>query len=111
MALHLDQKGIRQLIATSDKAVLRALVAIYRKQTASERSAFTTIENNGVGFSASDASTCSRYAKIALTQGWLPAPDVEKLRPVMMKYSRQLLQIAVSNELNNLCTTEGELSC
>lgn len=110
MALYLDQQSIRQLIATSDKAVLRALVAIYQRQTATEQHKYTTVEKNGVGFSASDASTCSKYAKICLKQGWLPAPDIALLRPVMMKYAKQLLSIAVSNELNNFCTTEKELA-
>jgi len=110
MATFIDQQSIRQLIATSDKAVLRALVAIYNRQTAAEQNRYITVEKNGIGFSASDASTCSRYAKICLTQGWLPLPDIEILRPVMMKYAKQLLSIAVSNELNNLCTTEKELA-
>jgi len=109
MATYIDQNSIRQLIATSDKAVLRALVAIYKRQTAAEKSQYTTVEKNGIGFNAADASSCSRYAKICMTQGWLPQPDIETLRPVMMKYSRQLLQIAVENELNNLCTIEKEI--
>lgn len=85
---------IKALLKRSDKAVTRAVLAIYRLQTVDEQCSQTTKEYNGVGFNAIDSELMSSFA-IQLLQGrTLSIKQLEIARKRMMKYSKQLMGIA-----------------
>lgn len=83
-------------------AVGRALLAIYERQTYAEKSAKTTKEWNGVGFSSFDAQIMSSMAVFYRDRGYLSPKQVAFLRacpgkqktPRICKYAGQLADIA-----------------
>jgi len=57
---------IANLLATSDKAVERALVVIFNNQEADEQAILYSNHKNGVGFTVYDANIFSSFAKQVL---------------------------------------------
>ena len=88
-----DENKIWYLLMHSDKAVDRAMVAIYNRQTAFEKSAHTTI---GVGFSGADVRLGTYYAKWVLSGKQLTGGHLMKARNMAVKYRKQLTEIANS---------------
>jgi len=95
---------IKNLLETNDAAVMRALIVLYRRQTASEQSAESTHEHNGVGFTAFDAHLLTSFAKQVIQ--WessrdrryptaLSSKQIQIARKRLAKYSQQL-----ANEAN-----------
>ena len=85
---------IRNLLEESDKAVARAILAIYGRQTASEQSTETTSESNGVGFNGVAAPFLSSLAKFYEEKGYLSPKQVSYGRKKIRKYAGQLVNIA-----------------
>lgn len=86
---------IVEMLETNDKAVTRAVIAIYKRQTASEQAAQTTQVSNNVGFNHSDAPYLSYCAKYAMNKKtYLSGKHLEKSRNRVKKYWKQLLDIA-----------------
>lgn len=81
---------IRQKLATSDKWLLRGLLAIYRYQTEQEKAVDSTLNNNGVGFSAFDAEFLSGVA----ARGFISPKQMPHVRKSMLKYAGQLVRIS-----------------
>lgn len=81
-------------ILTSDKAVVRAILAIYRSQTEDERITRESTENNGVGFTKYDAPLMSKYAELLLHGPGLTQSQVNRARHIMKRYWRQLMVIS-----------------
>jgi hypothetical protein len=85
------------MLLTNDRAVERAIIAIWKKQTSSEQLAQSTQEHNHVGFTAFDAEFLSSLAerlewkKYALTPKQLASG-----RKAILKYAGQLTSIANS---------------
>lgn len=59
-------KAIRVSFNKNDRAVMRAIVALFMFQTESERAIQATTESNNQGFTSSDARWMTFYAKIIL---------------------------------------------
>ena len=79
----------------------RALVAIFKYQTASEQGSNSTVEQNGVGFAGCDAYGGSMTAKYFMRHNTLQGWQVEKWMkvgkngyPRICKYHAQLNTIA-----------------
>jgi hypothetical protein len=90
---------IQELLATNDRAVCRAVVAIYKRQTAAEKGAKHTLKANGVGFNSADARRLSHVAENLLKYDGLPNKAIlDDMRHRIMKYSGQLLEIAAAKE-------------
>jgi hypothetical protein len=92
---------IVELLNTNDKAVGRALVALYARQTESEKSAETTINLNGEGFTPADAFVGSSMAQFFAARGYLTEKQLAYWRkpnakgtPRICKYAGQLLLVA-----------------
>jgi hypothetical protein len=91
---------IRERLESDDRWVQRALVALYKKQTADEQSTESTRHTNGVGFAQNDAAFLSSLAKQVLAGRTLSAKQIHFARfsrtgrPRIMKYARQLAEIA-----------------
>jgi hypothetical protein len=96
------QLKIKQLIATNDKAVVRAVIAIYRRQTENERVLGNTVVQNNIGFCGNDAPIMSMYARQIIDHGGLSKEQIKYARTRMIRYSRQLAEIAEQYELKKL---------
>ena len=94
------KEQILHLLDTNDRAVDRALVRIYERQTATEKATHETRETNGRGFNHADAKTLTRYAKLALTYGSLTPRKREIVRERIKKYWAQLLEIAATSPVH-----------
>lgn len=90
--------SIQSLLLTSDKALARGVVAIYRRQTQDEQHAQAAIHENGVGFTGTDARFLSMVARTVLAHGEIHPGHIHATRAMMPKYWRQLLDIALARE-------------
>jgi hypothetical protein len=88
------KEHIQHLIQTNDRAVERALIQIYNRQTADEQRSSTTNRENSVGFTAFDAEFLTSVAQQCIARNGLTQGQIHRIRPKMMKYWRQLLEIA-----------------
>jgi hypothetical protein len=95
----LEQKkaAIQKLLATNDRAVDRALIRIYERQTQDEKSAETTNHSNGRGFTGADAPFLTRLAKSCLRYNGLTEKQRYYVRRKIAKYWRQLVEVAEAN--------------
>ena len=88
------KEGIQKILAENPRALARAIIAIYRRQTASEQASGVTKEDNGVGFTGVDAYLMSSFA-VQLQQGWsLSQKQAAIALKRMPKYWRQLIEVA-----------------
>ena len=85
---------VREMLATNDAWVLRGLIAIYHKQTESEKIAKATSASNGVGFSGVDAEFASSLAEQAIKRGSLSPKQMTYARKIIKKYAGQLVRLA-----------------
>lgn len=85
---------IRAPLERSDRAVERAIVVLYERQTAEEQAMHDTVEPNGVGFSGCDAELLSSFA-VRLNGGRRLTPgQMVWARKKVLKYSNQLAKVA-----------------
>ena len=87
---------VQSLVRRDDRAALRALLAVYSNQTPRERAYSATVEQNGLGFTGSDAPLLTRLAETYLKNGWLSEYQLGLLKERMPKYWRQLLDRAAA---------------
>jgi hypothetical protein len=85
---------IKALLDRSDKAVERAVVAIYERQTVDEQDAGETRHRNHRGFASCHAHLGSYYARWIESGRHLDGKHLEKARRMMRWYTGQLLEIA-----------------
>lgn len=116
MNTYKTQDSIKELLERSDLAVERAILAIYARQTADEQITETTSHKNGVGFSGVDAEILSSFAQqIERKSGngvkighCLSEKQMAIARRKMMRYSRQLLEVA-EEKANAISNVEVEV--
>lgn len=89
-----DPDYIKWLLDMNNRAVERAMVAIYNRQDADEKSAESTLKLNGRGFSAFDARKGTYYARWVLSGRNLSGHHLEKARAMAHKYVKQLAEVA-----------------
>lgn len=89
---------IRELLKTNDKAVMRGIVAIYKRQTLDEQMAEHTTQHNGVGFGAFDAQFMSSLAKQIMSGRTLTQTQMAVGRNKIVRYAKQLASIAEETE-------------
>lgn len=104
-ALKAKTEEIKKLLVTDNALLEMAVVAIWERQTASEKSIKTTNQDNGVGFASCDANNGSYYATYIIKgmdqygKTWgqnLSGKHLEKARKFMPKYAGQLAKIELS---------------
>lgn len=94
------KEQIKELLATNDKALARAILALYARQTADEQAVGTTKVHNGAGFNAHDAPFLTSIAKaLPKWNNHMTPRQIAKARPMMMKYAGQLLAIAQERQV------------
>jgi len=94
-------ESIRNLLATNDKAVARALLALNKRQTADEQITEHTRHDNGKGFRPCHARMGTSMAKFYERNGYLSPKQIAYWRkadrtgtPRIAIYARQLLLVA-----------------
>ena len=92
-----DKDQIIHMLETNDKAVARALIRIYERQTSSEQAEHTARENNNRGFNKADAPALTSIAQKLLHYGSLTPNQLKYVRRRITKYWRQLLEIAATH--------------
>lgn len=98
----LTKESMLHVLNTKRGAVERALVALWKRQTAGEQAARTTKHQNGEGFTAADAHRLSLLAE-KVAKGYQLSPiELEDSRARLQKYAGQLLEIAVERQLQRL---------
>ena len=85
---------IRHNMAVSRAWLLRAVVAIWQRQTADEKARNDTTHENGVGFNHADAKAMSRLALFIKNGNDIYPDEIADARRRMRKYAGQLLEIA-----------------
>jgi hypothetical protein len=86
--------SIRTLIETNDRAVERAIIALYERQTQDEKAVGDTRHHNKIGFNGADAKFLSYAARLILSGHKLYPSKLQEARRRLGKYSGQLLRIA-----------------
>ena len=95
----ISEAFVRRCIQENDMDVCKAIVAVYRRQTASEQKCEHTTETNGVGFSKFDAEFLTSLAKQIilnkqLGRDTLLSPkQISRGRKAVLKYSKQVARI------------------
>lgn len=92
------EQQIVNLLDTNDKAVERAIVAIYERQTADEKQVNHTRHDNSVGFRQNHAPRMSFYARLILSGKKLYPAQIQMSRRWMKMYRKQLCAIANARE-------------
>lgn len=100
-----DRERIIALLATSDRAVERAVTVLFARQTEYERASESTLNRNHRGYTALDADIFSSFAK-QMEKGWhLSARQLAVCRKAdrrghmrIGRYHRQLLEIIEQGE-------------
>lgn len=88
------REEIDTMLKTSNKALLRGILAIYDYQTTDEKAIQETKDHNGVGFSGVDGNFMSSLAEQILGGRNLSEKQLAIARNKMLKYSGQLVRIA-----------------
>lgn len=88
------EKEIVELLGKNNKAVEKAIVAVYNRQTADEKASYDTKHSNGVGFSGADAKFGTYLAKWILSGKSLNGKFLAQGRVLAVKYRAQLLDEA-----------------
>lgn len=90
----MNKEQIKSLLLSNDRAVERAMCALYARQTADERSSSTTQHTNGRGFNAFDAPKGSYYARWVNSGRRLTGRHLESARKMAIKYVGQLAEVS-----------------
>lgn len=93
-----DKERVRRLIATNDKAVIRGLLALYKRQLPEEKEYASANVENGVGFNRLDTPYLTEMSKKIIEGGGADQKDIDFIRVRLMKYSGQLADIANSKD-------------
>lgn len=88
------KEELQKLLDTNDRAVYRALLVIYSKQTEYEKNAGATVADNGVGFGAFDAEFLTDMVASLKEYGRLTPKQLAITRNKMKHYWKQLMKIA-----------------
>ena len=84
--------SIKALLLTNPRAVERAMLVLFDRQTTDERVEQTTRHTNSRGFSAAHASKGSYYAKWVRGGRNLTGHHLDRARSMALHYTRQLLE-------------------
>jgi hypothetical protein len=105
----LTKQQVSELILTNDRAVERALIVLFNRQTRAERATNTTHLHNDIGFTHADSHWGCINAKMVLDGKRLTPFQLAQWRrlnrkgvPRLAKYWRQLSEEAARKEQGRL---------
>ncbi len=90
------ENQIVALLHSNPKAVERAMVVLWDRQTADEKAAETTRHHNQRGFSGSTDKRGSYFAKWVLSGRHLTGIHLVRARTIAIKHRRQLVEEATN---------------
>ncbi len=93
---------IKALLQKNPVFVAKSTVKIFERQTMDEKLTDSTGNNNGIGFNSVDAFIMSRLAKFYIERGYLSAKQFAIASKKIMKYAKQLTNIANEPKLIKL---------
>lgn len=103
---------MKDVLARNDDQVGKALVKLYELQTEDEKASGSTHEYNSVGFNSFDAEILSSFAEFYMKYHRLSPKQLAIARKKIMKYAKQLVNIANSaNAVNTNTATTPSVSC
>ena len=103
-----DKVFIAWTLATNDRAVESALVALYRRQSEFERGFNKTVDKNNQGFRANHARTGPILARRVLNGTHLEGESLLMAREIVNQYLRQLSEIATEKLMQDEQTKKDE---
>lgn len=98
------REKIVELLTKNDRAVERAILALWRRQTTDEQREQATKHHNEVGFSGAHARVGTYYASWLLSGKRLTGQHLEKARRLTLRYTRQLADEANKKVAEPVCT-------
>lgn len=101
------EEQIKWYIENNEQVLYKALMALYNNQTDEEKAIGNTQVNNGVGFNAFDAPFLCAVSRSYLQYGHLTNGQKESTIPKLLKYTKQLTQIANSKKYNKEVYIDG----
>lgn len=103
-----NKAKIEKLLNENDKAVERAITAIYDRQTQDEKATSDTRHNNGRGFRANHASKGSYYARWCLGGRRLTGHHLANARKIALHYTQQLADVANAKAVTPVVPTKTD---
>ena len=82
---------LQEVLRTDARWAQRALLAIYKNQTADEQRAANVTHDNGMGFRCMDSIILTSFANQLQTRGSLSPKQMNVVFKLMPKYARQLM--------------------
>jgi hypothetical protein len=86
------KEKVIDLLEKNPKAVEKALILIYNRQTNDEKNCENTIVNNGIGFRPCDAPSGTYMAEWVKSGKPLNGKFLLKAKEMMKHYTRQLIE-------------------
>ena len=86
-----NKEKLVELLNTNDRAIERAMVVLYNRQTLGEQATGDTHILNGIGFSGAHSKLGTYYAKWVLNGNKLSGSHLAKARKIALRYTSQLL--------------------
>ena len=83
---------LQEVLRTDARWAQRALLAIYRNQTADEQRAANVTHHNQMGFRCMDSIILTSFANQLQTRGSLSPKQMNVVFKLMPKYARQLMK-------------------
>jgi len=96
------QQYLKTKLGSDPRWAKHALLKIFEFQTAEEKSAEHTRENNGIGFTGVDGEILTSFAKQLERKGYLSPKQMNLLFKKMPKYWKQILSISDEDKLISL---------
>lgn len=93
-----DKSRITTLLLTNDKALHKAIIKIYERQTADEQAYGATLVYNNIGFNGVDAQIMSSFARQLMEKGFLSPKQKAIALKKMPKYWAQIKQLIEEKE-------------
>jgi hypothetical protein len=88
------KESIRALLTTNDKAVERAMVVLFDRQTHDEKATEETRHHNNRGFNHGDAKKGTYMARWVLSGRQLTGKHLDRARRMAIRYAGQLAEEA-----------------
>jgi len=85
-------ENLQAKLRSDSRWAQRALLAIYKNQTADEQRAANVTHDNGMGFRCMDSIILTSFANQLQTRGSLSPKQMSVVFKLMPKYARQLMK-------------------
>lgn len=92
----MNKTQVIALLMSNDRAVEKAIVALYHRQTVDEQHTSSTVHPNGRGFNAFHAERGTYWAKWVISGRRLTGRHLVGAREMACYYARQLAELSVT---------------